>query len=274
VIARRLSLNAAATPSVAPGRPVDTAAAAAITRDLTAHGFSGTMASALIADAAAHGSALAPEHNLRAGARAELVRRLVQPPPLPATGAAIAFVGAGGAGKTSCAAALASAYASASTLTVSALSLGASDGGRALAELLRGTRIENHTITAPQAARAVADRRQGGLVILDTVAVSPGDGNGMRALGAELEPLALDAIYVALPATLGPQAARTVLGSFAALRPTAVAITHADETDQIGVAVEIAAANRIPLVYVHAGTDPRTAIRAIDAQATVTQLLP
>jgi len=76
VIARRLSLNAAATPSVAPGRPVDTAAAAAITRDLTAHGFSGTMASALIADAAAHGSALAREHNLRAGARAELVRRL------------------------------------------------------------------------------------------------------------------------------------------------------------------------------------------------------
>jgi flagellar biosynthesis GTPase FlhF len=274
MIARRLSLHSAATSTGAPGPPLDTGAAATITRDLTAHGLSGAMASALIAEAAAHGSALAAEHNLRAGARAQLVRRLGQPPPLPVTGAAVAFVGAGGAGKTSCAAALASAYASASTLTVSALSLNAPDGGRALTELLRGTRIEIHAVGTQHAARAVAARRAGGLVILDTVAISPGDGAAMRALGAELEPLALDAIYLALPATLGAHAARGVLASFTALHPTAVAITHADETDQIGVAVEIAAANRIPLVYVHAGTDPRTAISALDTHAIVAQLLP
>ncbi|MGO9791320.1 MAG: hypothetical protein ACLP8S_18025 [Solirubrobacteraceae bacterium] len=273
-ITRRLNPGTITAPSTAAGFALDTAAAATITRDLTARGVSGAMASALIAEAAAHGRALAEGHSLRAAARAQLVRRIVQPPPLPATGAAIAFAGAGGAGKTSCAAALASAYASASTLTVSALSLHAPDGGRALAELLRATRVGVHAVDGAQAARAVTERRHGGLVILDTVAVRPGDLSAMRALGAELEPLALDAIYIALPATLGPQAARGVLGSFAALTPTAVAITHADETDQLGVAVEIAAANRIPLVYVHAGTDPRTALGAVDALAIATRLLP
>lgn len=275
VIARRLNRSGAPAAAAAlAAHPLDTAAAAAITRDLTACGVSADMAATLIAEAAAHGSPLAPDHTLRAGARAQLVRRIVHAPPLPATGAAVAFVGAGGAGKTSCAASLASAYARSSTLTVSALSLRAPDGGRALSELLRGMHVEVSAVAPQQAAHAVAERRSGGLVILDTVAVSPGDGNAMQALGAELAPLSLDAVYIALPATLGPQAARGVLASFAPLHPTAVAITHADETDQIGVVVEIAAVNRIPLVYLHAGPDPRTALSAVDANAVAARLLP
>ncbi len=258
----------------APGAQVDKEAALTIARDLTARGASQELASVLVSEAAAHGSVFADGHGLRAGARAQLARRITAPAPLPAMGAAVAFVGAGGSGKTSCAAALASAYARTSTLAVSTLALRCPDGGRMLAELLRGDRAEVQAIAPPQAARALQDRRPGGLVILDTAAVNPSDSGAVGALIAELEPLALDAIYVALPATLGPQAARSVVASFRELGPTAIAITHADETDQIGVAVEIVAIDLIPLAYVHAGTDPTTALSALDPGAIAARLLP
>jgi flagellar biosynthesis GTPase FlhF len=269
-ITRRLGAGAGA----GAGTPLDGAAAITIARDLALRGASEQLASVLVSEAAAHGSVFADGHSLRAGARAQLARRIVQPPPLPASGAAVAFVGAGGAGKTSCAAALASAYARTSTLAVSALSLRCPDGGRMLAELLRGDRAEVQAIAPLQAARAVRDRRSGGLTILDTAAVNPSDSAAVAALSAELEPLALDAIYVALPATLGPHAARSVVASFSALGATAIAITHADETDQIGVAVEIVAINLIPLAYVHAGTDPTTALNALDPKAIAARLVP
>ncbi len=258
----------------APGIQVDKEAALAVARDLTARGASDELASVLVSEAAAHGSVFADGHGLRAGARAQLARRITAPAPLPATGAAVAFVGAGGSGKTSCAAALASAYARTSTLAVSALALRCPDGGRMLAELLRGDRAEVQSIAPPQAARALQDRRPGGLVILDTAAVNPSDSGAVGALSADLEPLALDAIYVTLPATLGPQAARSVVASFRQLGPIAITITHADETDQIGVAVELVAINLIPLAYVHAGTDPTTALNALDPRAIAARLLP
>ncbi len=273
-ITRRLSAHPSAAASGAVARPLDTVAAATMRDELTACGVSQSMASVLIASAAAHGSPLAPNHDLREGARAQLVRRIIQPPPLPATGAAIAFVGAGGAGKTSCAAAIATAYAGASTLAVSALSLRSADGGRALGELLRSSGIGVTAVDAAQAARMISERRPGGLVIVDTAAVSPGDSGAMQALAGDLEQLALDAVYVALPATLGSQAARSALASFGVLRPAAIVVTHADETDQIGVSLEIAAANRIPVAYIHAGVDPRTALTQLDPHTIAARLLP
>ncbi len=273
-IARRLSMHANAAPSAAGARPLDTAAAATIRDEFTARGVSQSMASILIAEAAAHGSPLAPGHDLREGARAQLARRIIQPPPLPASGAAIAFVGAGGAGKTSCAAALATAYAGASTLAVSALSLGSADGGRALGELLRSSGIDVTAVEPSQAARMISERRPGGLVIVDTAAVSPGDNAAMQSLGGDLEQLPLDAVYVAVPATLGPQAARSVLASFGVLGPAGIVVTHADETDQIGVSLEIAAANRIPVAYIHAGAEPRTALIQPDPYTIAARLLP
>jgi flagellar biosynthesis GTPase FlhF len=78
---------------------------------------------------------------------------------------------------------------------------------------------------------------------------------------------------VTLPATLGSQAARRALASFGHLDPSAVAITHADETDQLAVVVEIAITHRIPLVYFHSGTDPQSALSAVEASALAQQLL-
>ncbi len=76
--------------------------------------------------------------------------------------------------------------------------------------------------------------------MLDTPRVSPADRTGIRRLGrllAELEP---ERVVVALPATLGGAAAAQLLEALAPLKPNALIVTHAEETDQIGVAVEAA----------------------------------
>jgi flagellar biosynthesis GTPase FlhF len=111
-------------------------------------------------------------------------------------------------------------------------------------------------------------------VIVDTPAVTPTDPDAVAALGRTLDALGLDAVYVALPATLGPQPARRALASFGSLRPSAVAITHADETDQLAVSIEIAISHRIPLAYLHAGTDHKSALSPVDPAAIAHHLLP
>jgi flagellar biosynthesis protein FlhF len=274
-LARRFGrAHGSPTWSAVAGRPLDAAAAAAIASDLIARGGSDRWVSILIAGAAAHGSPLTGERGLREAARRELARSIVEAPQLPVNGAAVAFVGAGGSGKTRCTAALAAAYARASTLSVSVMSLGAPDGGRALGALLREDRIPVHGVSGATAARAVGEARTGGLVVLDTVAVAPGDATAIQALLLELAPLELDAIYLTMPATLGASAARSALASFMALGPAAVAITHADETDQLGVATELTATQRVPLAFLHAGTDLHTSLSPAEPSAIARRLLP
>ena len=45
---------------------------------------------------------------------------------------------------------------------------------------------------------------------------------------------------VALPVTLGAVAAEQLLASLEPIGPAALALTHADETDQLGVGIELA----------------------------------
>jgi flagellar biosynthesis GTPase FlhF len=261
-----------AAPVIAPPNALDGAAAATVSSDLTSRGAGQVFASGLISAAAAHGTALAG--GLRDAAQAELARRIVPAPALPPGGAAIAFVGAGGSGKTLCSTSLATAYRRSSTLTVTVIALNSADGGRDLRERLEPLGVRVHAGALESIREIVQEARSGGLVIVDTPATTPTDGLEMRTLAEQLEPLGLDAVYVTLPATLGPQAARRALASFGALRPTAMAITHADETDQLGVAIEIAVAHRIPLAYLHAGTDPARAISAADPSTVASHLLP
>jgi flagellar biosynthesis GTPase FlhF len=259
-------------PHPAPAKPIDTEAAAAAITDLSARGASQAWASQLITAVGAHGAPLAP--SLRVAAEAEVARRILPPPTLPITGAAIAFIGAGGSGKTRCTAALASAYRRGSTLAVSVIALDNPEGARELKRLLRDDDVPVLSLSSDRADQAIAAAREGGLVIVDTPAATPTDGPAIRALGQKLSRLGLDAVYVALPATLGPQAARRALASFGSLSPTAVAITHADETDQLAVVIEIAIAHRIPLAYVHSGTDHKSALSSVDPKEIAHHLLP
>jgi flagellar biosynthesis GTPase FlhF len=255
----------------APAQPLDSAAADRVASDLSTRGASQTWTSQLISAAGAHGRPLAPD--LLSAAEAEMARLIVRAPALPARGAAIAFVGAGGSGKTRCTAALASAYRRASTLTVTVLALDNKDGAGELRKLLREDDVPVLSLHGDKAQRAIQEARNGGLVIVDTGAVTPTDPVAVRALSAKLEPLGLDAVYITLPATLSPQAARRALASFGELNPSAVAITHADETDQLAVTVEIAVAHPIPLAYFHYGTDHRNALLVVDPAAVARQFL-
>ncbi len=169
---------------------------------------------------------------------------------------------------------MASAYRRNSTLEVTVLALDNPDGARELRRLLRDDDVPVLSLNGDRASKAVSEARNGGLVIVDTGTATPTDPAAVQALGAKLDPLDLDALYVTLPATLGPQAARRALASFGRLKPSAVAITHADETDQLAVVVEIAIAHRIPLAYFHSGTDHRTALSAVDPPTVAQQLLP
>lgn len=268
---RLLRFRQSSVPRTPPAQPIDPVAATELANDLSARGASQAWTTQLIRAAGAHGSPLAG--SLRAATEAEVARRIVPAPALPVTGAAVAFIGAGGAGKTRCTAALASAYRRGSTLGVIVIAVDNPEGARELRRLLADDGVPVLSLSGEKARKAVEEARQGGFVIVDTPTATPTDDDAVDALGALLEPLELDATYVALPATLGPQAARRALASFGKLRPSAVAITHTDETDQLAVVVEIAISHRIPLAYFHSGTDHHSALSAISAPTLAQQLL-
>ena len=276
----------AATPAPAPVPPaanpwiakqtgdIDRGDATAITLELASQGVSEAWANQLIVAAAAHRSPLA-KGSLRDAVRATLAAIIPAPAPLPTSGAALAFVGAGGAGKTRCAAALASAYAKGSTLAASVVSLGSDDWGGDLKELLKGQNV--WVMGAAQGAEAipaVQHGRDGGLVVVDTAGVTPRDPAGVDALANELRSLSLDAVYIAVPATFSVHAARKLVEGFAALGADGIAVTHADEADQLGIAAELAYISGMPVAYIHEGLELDGALSAADPSSLAARLLP
>ncbi|HEY1520567.1 MAG TPA: hypothetical protein VGL69_04820 [Solirubrobacteraceae bacterium] len=265
----------AANPWVAkqPGG-LDPNEADAVAQELTSQGISDSWAQQLIVAAAAHRSPLA-KGSLRDAVRAMLAAIIPAPAPLPATGAAVAFVGAGGAGKTRCSAALASAYAKGSTLAASVVSLGSDDWGGDLKELLKGQNVwVMGAAQGTEAIPAVQHGRDGGLVVIDTAGVTPRDPAGVEALATELRSLSLDAVYIAVPATFSVHAARKLIEGFAALGADGIAVTHADEADQLGIAAELAHISGMPVAYIHEGLELDGALSAADPVSLAARLLP
>jgi flagellar biosynthesis GTPase FlhF len=265
----------AATPWVAKqAGDLDGAEAEAVAAELTAQGISESWAQQLIVAAAAHRSPLF-KGSLRDAVRATLAAIIPAPAPLPATGAAVAFVGAGGSGKTRCAAALASAYAKRSTLASSVVSMGSDDWGGDLKELLKGQNVwVMGAANGAEAAPAVQHGRDGGLVVVDTAGATPRDPASVETLGAELRALNLDAVYIAVPATFSVHAARKLLDGFAALGADGIAVTHADEADQLGIAAELSQISGMPVAYIHDGLELDSALSAADPSALAARLLP
>ncbi|MGN6871959.1 MAG: hypothetical protein ACTHMY_26510, partial [Solirubrobacteraceae bacterium] len=253
---------------------LDSAEAAAVTAELTSQGISETWAQQLIVAAAAHRSPLF-QGTLRDAVRATLAAIIPAPAPLPANGAAVAFVGAGGSGKTRCAAALASAYAKRSTLASSVVSMGSDDWGGDLKELLKGQNVwVMGAANGTEAAPAVQHGRDGGLVVVDTAGATPRDPASVETLGGELRSLNLDAVYIAVPATFSVHAARKLLDGFAGLGADGIAVTHADEAEQLGIAAELSHITGMPVAYIHDGLELDSALSAADPSALAARLLP
>lgn len=245
----------------------------AIAKELIETGMAERFAYELIEAASAHVLAFNPRMGLRKAVRIELQRRIPTASPLPGRGGAIALVGPGGSGKTRCVAALAGIYRRAETLKAACASVlaGEHEGGLKM--------ILSPAITTPtdagsvKALRALTAARTQGIALIDTPPVSPADQGSINALAKLLAAAAPDRIAIALPATLGAKATTQLLEALKPLKADALAITHADETDQIGVAVQAACESGLAPEYLVAGGRGERSLSRLDPATLAERLL-
>jgi SRP54-type protein, GTPase domain len=206
--------------------------------------------------------------------RRALQQRIPVCPPLPAGSATIALVGSGGSGKSACCAALLDAYHLRSTVPAvcATLAPGLAPGG--LEVTLPPYLHEPVPLEHPEAEHALQRAAEEGLLLLDTPPLSPADHASIRTLAAALERLEPDQVVLALPATLGAKPLTRLLEAYRPLGTNALAITHVDETDQLGVAVQVACAVGIAPAYLLEGAGYGWRLAPIDPVELAGRLLP
>jgi flagellar biosynthesis GTPase FlhF len=239
-------LERVARAEVAVSEPAPrTGAAAAHQRALVAAGIAPELAAEILGATVSHSVPFAPNRALKHLVRDALAARIPLAPPVPAGRRTIAFVGSGGAGKTLCATRLAAAYADSSDLEVRLL------------ELASGQFPE------PPAAGHI-------ITVVDTPAVSPASGADARALARQLRHVGPCEVHVAVPATLSAPAVRRLLDGLAAVKPTAIVLTHLDEVDHAGPVIDAAIARGLALSY----CNDAGAIAPADPAALAALVLP
>ncbi len=242
---------------------------------LVSLGTSPSFAEETIEVALAHVVALAPRTPLGKAVGQALVQRIPVAPPLPAAGAAIVLVGPGGAGKTSCCAALLTAYRANSTLRASCATILRGHGTEEWQLLLSPQLRKPIAADSDRAKRALRKAKAQGLLVIDTPPLSAGESGAVRKLGALLGDLEPERVTIAMPATLGAVAAAQLLKALGPLRANALALTHADETDQVGVAVEAACEFGLAPEYtLDRGRAGGWKLRRIDPTGLAATLLP
>jgi flagellar biosynthesis GTPase FlhF len=179
----------------------------------------------------------APRAGLAQAVRQMLAQRIPVASALPSTGAVLVVVGAGGAGKTTAAGALIRAYRRGGELPASCATFTRTPE---LSLILSPQILKAVPASAPRALRALRKAKGEGLVVIDTPSLSPADRGSIRELAVVLEQLKPERVLVALPVTLSAGAAAQLLEALAPLGADGLVLTHAEETDQIGVAVEAA----------------------------------
>jgi hypothetical protein len=232
---------------VAPGSYAR--AGAGVAKSLQRYGMSEEFVAELIEAAIAHGLALAPRAGLAQAVRAALAQRIPVAAPLPSKGAAIAVIGAGGAGKTTCCATLLGAYRRGSSLPASCATITRGEERGELEMILSPQIMKPISVRVPRALKALRSASASGMAVIDTPHVSPADRTSIRELARLLGAVEPDRVVLALPATLGATAAAQLLAALRPLAANALVLTHADETDQIGVAVEAACRSAIAPEY-------------------------
>jgi len=256
----------------APGRPVqaDTQEAA-----LVEGGLSPALAADVVAETVSHMLPFGTPRQLKRLVRQALARRIPVQGPRALGGAALVLAGAGGTGKTLTVARLAAAYAAGSDLDVVVIALRPRDGGAELAGLLAPAGIAVEVAESAAEAKArIAEMAGRALVLVDTPAVSPGDEEGVRAFAAELRRLKGAEVHLCIPATLSAAAARRVVAAFAPLKPAGIALTHVDETPQVGAVVELAINGGPALTFIGRDTGLEGGLELADPASVAALVLP
>ena len=224
-----------ALPESAPP-PVD-AKAERLVDELHEAGLSRELAESLVAEAAQHLAPFAARSSLRTLTRRALAARI---PVAPSGARVVAFAGAGGSGKSRCAELLAAAYAAASDLDAVLLSF---QGGET-AELDGVTALSAGSTA--EARAALAPHRERALIAIDT----PSAAREAAALAGQLKRIGGVEVHATLPATLSRRAAQELLDRLAPFKPACIALTHTDETEHVGPALDLAIAAGLPLSFV------------------------
>ena len=256
----------------APGRPVqaDTQEAA-----LVEGGLSPALAADVVAETVSHMLPFGTPRQLKRLVRQALARRIPVQGPRALGGAALVLAGAGGTGKTLTVARLAAAYAAGSDLDVVVIALRPRDGGAELAGLLAPAGIAVEVAESATEAKArIAEMAGRALVLVDTPAVSPGDEEGVKAFAAELRRLKGAEVHLCIPATLSAAAARRVVAAFAPLKAAGIALTHVDETPQVGAVVELAINGGPALTFIGRDTGLEGGLELADPASVAALVLP
>jgi flagellar biosynthesis GTPase FlhF len=239
---------------------------------LVQSGISPERAATLVAAAVSRRGPFSADSELTDEVRSAIASALPSARPVPRRGA-IGVVGAGGSGKTRSVAALATAYADAG-IPVSVASFGGPAREDELGELLHGEEVNIIPAMRTRAtARAVASAREESLVIIDTASATPGAGSTIDVIAEALRSFELDAIYLAVPATLSLPAGLKLMSGFAAFDLAGLIATHVDETDQLGTIAELAMRTSVPIAYTHTGLDLQNAIASADSGDIATSLV-
>ena len=256
----------------APGRPVqaDTQEAA-----LVEGGLSPALAADVVAETVSHVLPFGTPRQLKRLVRQALARRIPVQGPRALGGAALVLAGAGGTGKTLTVARLAAAYAAGSDLDVVVIALRPRDGGAELAGLLAPAGIAVEVAESAAEAKArIAEMAGRALVLVDTPAVSPGDEEGVKAFAADLRRLKGAEVHLCIPATLSAAAAKRVVAAFAPLKPAGIALTHVDETPQVGAVVELAINGGPALTFIGRDTGLEGGLELADPASVAALVLP
>jgi len=142
------------------------------------------------------------------------------------------------------------------------------------AMLLSPRIVEPLAIASQRARQALAQAHEEGLLLLDMPPLSPAEGPAIWQIADLLSELRPDRVVVALPATFGGRAAAQLLEALRPLGAGAIAITHADETDQLGVAVEAACTFGLAPEYLLDRGGASEGLTRIDPMRLADRLLP
>ncbi|MEA2383120.1 MAG: hypothetical protein QOH72_3091 [Solirubrobacteraceae bacterium] len=264
-----------AAAEIEPAAPARPAQADTQEYALVEGGLSPALAADVVAETVSHLLPFGTPRQLKRLVRQALARRIPVQGPRALGGGALVLAGAGGSGKTLTVARLAAAYAQRSDLDVVVLALRPRDGGAELRGLLApyGVAVEVVESSADCKAR-LAEVSDGTLVLVDTPAISPGDEEAVKALAADLRRLKGSEVHLCLPATLSAAAAKRLLAAFDALKPAGIAMTHVDETPQVGAVVELAVTGGPALTFVGRDTGIEAGLEIADAADVATLVLP
>jgi flagellar biosynthesis GTPase FlhF len=265
----------AAVEPVAPAAPARPVQADTQELALVEGGLSPALAADVVAETVSHVLPFGTPRQLKRLVRQALARRIPVQGPRAVGGAALVLAGAGGTGKTLTVARLAAAYAAGSDLDVVVIALRPRDGGAELAGLLAPAGIAVEVAESATEAKArIAEMAGRALVLVDTPAVSPGDEEGVKAFAADLRRLKGAEVHLCIPATLSAAAAKRVVAAFAPLKPAGIALTHVDETPQVGAVVELAINGGPALTFIGRDTGLEGGLELADPASVAALVLP